>query len=155
MFGWLKRRVQIAVVNSFEKDIDRFIRGLKGAGPQEVGAILACAAHWRNVLEAEFGWDLDHPDLVASMQDIGAAMKLNRMIREVQQKEPAMAVGLMVWLHSIRASQTPEIRMQGREMWDQLQRGTRHVFEGAASYNAFGFYLNTHGFWRKPENLWS
>jgi len=26
MFGWLKRRAEIAIVNSFEQDIDRFIR---------------------------------------------------------------------------------------------------------------------------------
>jgi hypothetical protein len=66
MFGWLKRRVELAVVNSRDQDIDRFIRGLKGASSPEVGAIVACAAHWRNVLEARFGWDLDHPDFVAA-----------------------------------------------------------------------------------------
>jgi hypothetical protein len=64
MFGWLKRRVEIAVASSYDQDIDRFIRGLKGAGDSEVGAMVACAAHWRNILEAQFGWDLDHSDLV-------------------------------------------------------------------------------------------
>lgn len=74
MFGWMTRRAQIANINSLERDIDRFIRGLRGASGQKIGAIVACAAHWRNVLEAHFDWNLDHPDLV-SAQDIGAAVK--------------------------------------------------------------------------------
>jgi hypothetical protein len=154
MFGWLKRRIQMAVVNSFDQDIDRFISGLKGAGDSEVGAIVACATHWRNVLEAQFGWDLDHPDLVVAAQDIGAAMKLNRMIREVQQSEPAMAVGLMVWLHSVRASQTPEIRLRGREMWAELERGIPHAYDGAEGFRIVGgMNLNIEGVERIPENL--
>jgi hypothetical protein len=154
MFGWLKRQVQVAVANSFDQDIDRFIRGLKGAGDSEVGAVVACAAHWRNTLEAQFGWNLDHPGLVAAVQDVGAAMKLNRMIREVQKREPAMAVGLMVWLHSVRASQTPEIRLRGREMWAELERGIPHSYSDAEGYELVGgVRLNIDGVDRIPENL--
>ncbi len=71
MFGWLKRKAEIAIVSSQTTDIERFILGLKGGSPREVGAIVAMSAHWRNLLEAEYGWNLDAPDLVA-LQDIGA-----------------------------------------------------------------------------------
>jgi hypothetical protein len=153
MFGWLKRKAQLKIIASMEQDISRFIAGLKGASAQEVGMIVLGANHWRNVLESKFGWNLDHPDIVA-MRDIGAAVTLNGMIRDVQKVNPAMAPGLMVWLHSVRASQTPEIRALGREMWSQLARGIPHVEETAHGLVAhLGVRLDPNGYDRMPENL--
>ena len=43
MFGWLKRRAQIAILNSFDTDIERFLLGLQGMDAVEVGGILAMA----------------------------------------------------------------------------------------------------------------
>jgi hypothetical protein len=152
MFGWLKRRAQLAVISSFETDIDRFILGLRGASSSELGCIVALTSHWRNALAATFGWNLDHPDLV-SVQDMGAAMKVNRMIRDVQQREPFYAPGLMVWLHSIRASQTPEIRLRGREMWSVLAGGIPFAEQAAEDLQVMGVHLFIDGFERIPQNL--
>jgi hypothetical protein len=119
---------------------------------QEVAGLVVFAAHWRNALEEGFGWDLDHPDFVA-VQDIGAATRLNRMIRDVQKQEPVMAAGLMVWLHSVRASQTPEVRSRGREMWAELERGMDYAYSAAVDLRALGLQLNTKGLDRMPQNL--
>jgi hypothetical protein len=137
MFGWVKRRAQIAIIKSFDQDIDRFISGLKGMSAQEVAGIVVFAAHWRNALEEGFGWDLDHPDFVA-VQDIGAATRLNRMIRDVQKQEPVMAAGLMVWLHSV---------------WAELERGMDYAYSAAVDLRALGLQLNTKGLDRMPQNL--
>jgi len=153
MFGWLKRKAQLKIISTMEQDINRFIMGLKGASPPEVGMVVVFANHWRNVLERQFNWNLDHPDLVAAT-DIVAALRLNRMIREVQKKDAAKAAGLMVWLHTIRASETPEIRLLGREMWAQLSRGIPHTEQAADGvFQVFGVFMDTTGIDRVPENL--
>lgn len=66
-----------------------------------------------------------------------------------------MATGLMVWLHSIRASQTPEIRVRGREMWAELRRGIPYARAVATDFQAYvGMVLKIDGVERIPENLW-
>ena len=42
---------------------------------------------------------------------------------------PAHAVGAIVWLHTLRALSTPELRHLGRQMWQQLQRGQPRASE--------------------------
>jgi hypothetical protein len=130
MLNWLKRRAQIAVIDAGQQDIDRFIEGLRGASSTEVGTVLACGYHWMWQLQREFDWNLMEPDRVV-LSDPAAQMTLNQLIRSVQRKEPAMAVGLMIWLHTLRAANIPELRYSGRRMWKQLLRGAPHVYDGA------------------------
>jgi len=153
MFGWLKRRARIAVVNSLNADLERFLLSLRGAEPMEIGGVLALACHWRGKLEKHFGWNLDCPDLVI-VSDTAGAMKVRQMIREAQEKEPTMAAGLMVWLHTLRATQTPEVRPKAREMWAQLERGLPYVEEAAETLQIVtGYALQTQGADRIPQNL--
>ena len=153
MFGWLKRKAELKIISTMEEDINRLILGLKGGSPSEVGMVVVFTNHWRNVLEKQFNWNLDHPDLVA-LAEIGVAFRINRMARTVQKEEPATAAGLMVWLHTIRASETPEIRVLGREMWAQLARGIPYAEEAADGiFHVFGIRLNTTGVQRIPTNL--
>jgi len=119
----------------------------------EIGGVLALACHWRAKLEKHFGWNLDDPDLVI-VSDIACAMKVRRMINEVQEKEPTTAAGLMVWLHTLRATQTPEVRPKAREMWAQLQRGLPYVEEAAETLQIVtGHVVQTKGAERIPQNL--
>jgi hypothetical protein len=59
----------------------------------------------------------------------------------------------MVWLHSIRSSETPEIRVRGREMWAELERGIPHADDGADGFRLLGVNLDIDGAERIPENL--
>lgn len=153
MLGWLKRKVQIASINAMGADIDRFLLGLRGASAEEIGGILACTYHWMGFLERKFGWNLDHPDLVM-MQDIGASMMVGKCARHIQAKEPALATGLLVWLHTLRASSTPELRLRGRELWSQLTRGAAHIHRGADMAKAIlGVDMDLSCRGRVPTNL--
>ena len=157
MFGWLKRKVQISSLNAIEEDLDRFLLGLKGSDSSELGLIVAVASHWRNRLETEFGWNLDYPDTVEA-QDPTAPLKLVKMIRQNQmgRNDPMnlMAAGLMVWIHTLRASARPELRLKGREMWGELCRGIPHA-DSAVSIIAqhHGLHIDAHGAERVPDNL--
>jgi hypothetical protein len=153
MFGWLKRKAQIASVNAMATDIDRFVMGLRGASAEEIGGILASTYHWMEFLERKFGWNLDHPDLVIA-NDLFASMTVGKCARRIQGKEPAMATGLMVWLHTLRASGTPELRLRGRELWSQLNRGAEHVQRGAGMFKTMiGLELDLRCQGRVPRNL--
>lgn len=133
MFNWLKRKAQLAIIRSAEEDIDRFIASLRGADVEDLRMIVAVATHWRHVFSAD-GIDLLDP-VTAEKNKPTLLMTLNRLIREVQKEKPEFAVGLMVWLHTVRAANMPELRYKGRIMWGELSQG----FEGA---EAAGFTLS-------------
>ena len=153
MFGWLKRTAGNAIANSGTTDIDRFVLGLKGSTSTDIARIVALTAHWRNHLEEKFGWDLDHPNLVA-MEDSGATRKLHTLLRQVQKQSPAMTEGLVVWVHTLQASRTPEIRMTGREMWRELARGVPFAAAAAEELNQIASAkLDTKGIDRVPANF--
>lgn len=152
MFGWLKRKAQIAATSAMRADVDRFILALRGADPHEVGGVLACTYHWMHKLNELYGWDLRQPYVVDS-QDPAVAIKINRLLREVQQRQQVLAPGLMVWLHTVRATQTPELRVTGREMWTLLLRGSPHLREGAEMFALYGMQLDRSRAGQVPDNL--
>ena len=127
MFNWLKRKAQLAVINSAEQDIDRFLASLRGASVEELSLIVALATHWRNVFEGD-GVELLDP-VAAEKKNPSVGMLLNRYIREVQKSNPTHAVGLMVWLHTIRTANIPELRYKGRLMWQELSKGFNGAYE--------------------------
>ena len=126
MFQWLKRKAQIASVRAMETDLDRFLLGLKGANSVELGIVLALGAYWQDKLLRNFGWDVTDPVLLEK-ENPTVAITIGRLIRETQRDTPHMAPGLMLWLHSFRAANTPELTLKGREMWIELQRGVDYV----------------------------
>ena len=153
MFGWLKRKAELKIISTMQEDINRFILGLRGGSPSEIGTVVVFANQWRNQLEERFNWDLSYPNLVAA-KDISSTIRLNQMVRAAQKEQSAGAAGLMVWLHTLRASDTPELRLLGREMWAQLARGIPHAKDAAEGiFDVFGVRMDTTGVERIPENL--
>ena len=43
MFGWLKRKTQLAMIRSMDEDIERFIISLRGADEERFGMVVAMA----------------------------------------------------------------------------------------------------------------
>jgi hypothetical protein len=41
------------------------------------------------------------------------------------------AASLILWVHTIRATINPNLRVKVREMWGELARGFPHIEEGA------------------------
>lgn len=120
MLDRLKRKAQLNAIEAAEKDIERFLKSLRGAGIEELATIVVTATHWRNVF-AERGINLLDP-MEAERKKPDLGLLINKLLREVQKEKPAMVTGLMVWLHSVRAANIPEIRKQGRELWAELAR---------------------------------
>jgi hypothetical protein len=154
MFGWFKKKKHVATVEQIEQDLVRFVLALRGANAEEIGSILACTYYWMTVLEEQNGWNLDYPDLIAG-QDPTAVEKIVELLVEVRKRcDPALVTGLMVWLHTFRATTIPHLRLKGREMWAQLMRGMPHVDDGATAFQLFvGVQVNLSNAGRIPQNL--
>lgn len=134
MFGsWLKRRAQLNAVRDATADLERFVLSLKGQSADELGMLVAIAAVMRMNMRQEgrlpdeaLGVGVPLSD---DQQDAIQA-NMSRLIREWQKmNQPTDAAGGMVWLHSLRAYRYPEVRLLGRQMWGELQRGFPTVFE--------------------------
>ena len=115
MFGWLKSRVQKKSVDAMRDDLERFARSLEGASSQEAADVLMMATLVR--LQLEKSGQLQPSDLSlmssnGSMEADLLPLKINRFISDLQkQGKKELAVV------------NPELRLLGRAMWRELQRG--------------------------------
>lgn len=113
-------------------DLERFVLSLKGMSAEEIGAVVAIAATVRMDLRQvnEFpdgalgiGMPVPEADLEVLRRKL-VALSLNW-----QKKNLPGAVGAMVWAHTLRAYCFPEVRLLGRHMWGELERGFPHALE--------------------------
>lgn len=143
MFGWLKKRIEDASTDSMKNDILRFNASLKGADAQEIATILVVANILRlnltasgRIPPAALDFTIPRDDDLAMKCDM-CPIALTGFIKEFQSmKQPTDALGVMVWLHSVRALNVPEIRIHGREMWSELSRGFPYVADTLESVRA-------------------
>ena len=152
MFKWIKNKVETAILSSQEREINGFIRSLEAISDDQIGLICAMASNYRNaVLETEI--DLLSP-VEAEKIDPLIAFKIGRKIKEAQRKDPAFAVGWFVWLHTIRAANSPELVSRGKLMWRHLLRGFDHVDDQADDFElATTIELNLSGSCSFPKGL--
>ncbi|MBS3965979.1 MAG: hypothetical protein KGZ60_01820 [Truepera sp.] len=136
MFGWAKRKLEAASVNAQRDDINRFIAGLRGADDEEIGTMLVVANGIRiNLLRLGAipvaALDFSIPrDADTQMKCDMCPITLSSSIKQFQRdNQRSDAFGVMVWLHSVRALNAPELRSLGREMWGELARGFRYADE--------------------------
>lgn len=136
MLGWLKSKAQKSITDTMRDDIQRFIETLRGTSSSEKGALLVMATIIRKRNLPGLGIPDNAFDLGSysgSYEEDLVALKINRLIKEFQkQGDPTSAAGAMVWLHSIRAIQNPQLRLLGRQMWGELSRGAPFAYENAS-----------------------
>lgn len=127
MFGWLKAKAQKKIADTMRDDLLRFLESLKGAASQELGMMLVVATTIRlNLLERGVISEsaLDVGLYSNGIDDDTAGLRLNKLIRTFQKEgQLSDAAGAMIWLHSVRCIQTPELRNLGRQLWAELERG--------------------------------
>lgn len=152
--GWISRKIGDWAVNTQRKELEQFVSNLRAIDGEEIGMVLAVATEKRHTLANLLGWNLLDP-VAVELTDISAAMTLNRLIRDAQKAgDPVSASGLMVWLHTLRAANTLELRQLGRDMWGQLERGFPHCENGQAGMLRLGGpYLDIEGFDEFPCGL--
>ena len=130
MFGWLKKKIENASTDAMANDLQRFIRSLQGADDKEIATMLVVANIVRlNLLQMgkipEAALDLSiYRDKDTEMQCDMCTIGVNSIIKQFQSlNQPSDALGAMIWLHSVRALNVPELRILGKSMWAELSRG--------------------------------
>lgn len=129
--NWLRRKIRNAGAKAGAEDLDRFVLSLKGQSDDDLSMLVALATLLRGNFRSQgylpdralgVGMPLPEEEM-AEFQ-----LKISKVFRIFQEgKQQTDAAGTMVWLHSLRALNYPELRLQGRMMWAELQRG----FDGA------------------------
>ncbi|MBS0377019.1 MAG: hypothetical protein JSS29_00925 [Proteobacteria bacterium] len=112
------------------RDLERFVASLKDQSSREVGALLAQATQVRAT--ARRGGAL--PDSFAGLENDPRTLVYERRLAErVHRSQRAArldeAAGAMVWLRTVRALGSRELRHSGRQMWLELQRGQPYAEE--------------------------
>ena len=131
MFGWLRRKIGNWATDSQREDLERFVVSLRGQDPEELGTVVLMATVVRlNLGPKTLPITALEGLATGTDQEVMAPLMLNRLIRELQQQGSLpQAAGAMVWLHSVRAINAPELRLLGRQMWGELVRGFAFVNE--------------------------
>lgn len=152
--GWLANKFSSWAVKTQKAELEAFINNLKGLDSHEISSIVALATDGRHKLEEMYGWDFLDPVLLEA-SDPYVTMKINQLIRQMQkQGDTVDAAALMVWLHTLRSATTLELRMLGRELWRQLERGFATCVDTAADMSeVIGTPLNTEGYNQFPAGL--
>jgi hypothetical protein len=127
-----KRSLQLATIRDATADLERFLLALKGMSGPELGMVVAVAATIRIELRQQnlfpdeaLGVGMPLPE----SQQAALQANLSRMVFDLQKQNAPTTAGAMVWLHSLRAFRYPEVRLLGRQMWGELQRGFSHLSE--------------------------
>jgi len=151
---WFSNLFLSWATNTQRKEITRFTDALRAMDSEEIGALVATATDLRHTIAAGGGLDLLDPRTVEAIRPT-AAQDLNRQIRRMQARNSQeVAAAIMVWLHTIRAANNPDLRMLGREMWRQLERGFPKVEQAAADLQVVGIrHLNIEGYSVFPLGL--
>jgi hypothetical protein len=162
VFNWLRRKVQVASVESARQDLRRYLDFLAGADPEEIAMIVVAAElERRNLFTASFRGDHTAGLIESAITDesIGEftaeAPYLATRRLQVHQREgnPTWAAGMTVWVHTLRVYRWPELRLMGRAMWKELMRGHPAVGPAISNLGAAGLSNIETDCLRVPETL--
>jgi hypothetical protein len=138
LLSWIKAKAQKKIVDTIKDEIERFVASLSGADAEEVADIILTATLLRlHLMETGQldGDTLSIDTLRPTIEHDTQALHLNYAIKDFQKNgEYAYAVGAMVWWHTVRALQNPEIRGLGRSMWKELLRGQAVLEQNEQEY---------------------
>ena len=132
MFNLLKRTFD----RSQQREIDEYLLILRGMDENEIGGVVALAAHMRNRYLEGKGLDFLEP-YTATLADDSIVVNLVNVAKGFQKQGQIgliNAAAAMAWIHTLRASINPNLRVKAREMWGELSRGFSHIEEGAEMF---------------------
>jgi len=151
---WFRRRNQVAPVEGAREDLERFVDSLRGMSDEEIGKVVAFAALTRVALRKSGALTDELLQITSAKKQTTAQLAVALVIQRYQaERRFAEATGATVWLHSLRALRTTELRHLGREMWRQLQRGQLHTLTVLHNMGVSPVSDVTLECWRIPDEL--
>lgn len=119
---WMRSRAR----KKYSKEAQHVIKHLQSLDNRSMGLVLAITAHQRNALIKD-GVDMrDLSKIIhgAPMYHLDLSKAANVLIRNKRQHD---ALGIQIWMHSLRALLDQELYPLGVAIWKELARGQPHV----------------------------
>ncbi len=150
MFNWIKKKsVQVQ-----KREAETFLNNIKSMDSEELGPLIVLVLDQRNNL-LETGMDLMRPfECVEIKPDF--SFLLSSALKERQKSGDYILVAAgMVWLHTVRAACSPELRQVARDIWGELERGRPHINTASIQMFATGSFhhIITNSDFRFPEGF--
>ncbi len=126
MLRWIFSKLQ-------QREINSYLQKLRGMDGDEIGGVVALAAHMRNRFLDDEGIDFLYP-YSATIADPFCIVKLSKVAKYFQKGGLVghiNAAAVILWVHTLRATMNPDLRMKAREMWGELSRGFPYIEYGA------------------------
>jgi hypothetical protein len=121
--NWFARKFQGWAVGVQEREAIDYLNKLEIMDSDEIAGIVVMAAQFREQFIATDGIDLIEPALALHLKP-NLALEIGSIIRDLQRvNAKSYAAGVMVWLHSVRAQTSLEVRAVVRRIWGELERG--------------------------------
>jgi len=137
MFSWSKAKKHQVVIDSATNEIEMFIRSIKGSSSREKGALLFAAQKLRTELESSGCFQQEILNNPYSIDALSINLELRKTLTEYANN--AMNSGdiltyncLILWIFTLRAIAIPEIRLQGRELWEILSKNINEAISSSA-----------------------
>lgn len=126
---YLRGELHGQAAKTAEKEILRYIKLLKKMNTDEIAMLVAVSTIVRlNMEDQRLFPSANFPDLFKKSIDLELQKTLNKLAKSLKKSKKKMdAAAVMVWLHSVRALNMPEVRDLGIEMWALLQSGFPRV----------------------------
>lgn len=124
---WLTGRFEKWASKTQSEELAHFTLSLKGQSRAELGMLVAMSTVMRANLSAagilpDRALGLGLP--LSSIEEAEITSRISRLTKEFQSAgQMANAAAAMVWLHTMRSILRPELRLMGRQMWLELERG--------------------------------
>lgn len=110
----------------YTKEASQVLNHLKSLDNRSMGLVLAITAHQRNALMKDGVNMRDLSKIVhgAPMYHLDLSKAANVLIRKKRQHD---ALGIQIWMHSLRALLDQELYPMGVAIWKEMARGQPHV----------------------------
>lgn len=129
MIRWLQSKILKWSIDAMRDDLERFVRSMQGASSSDLGDLIVLATILRLQFEKNGEFERSEGQLgsgTGGPNDPLLALGINRIIAQLQRnRQHEQAGAAMVWLHTVRATQNPELRLIGRQLWKELVRGQK------------------------------
>lgn len=127
MLGSVKVFLRNKYVKSNEIAIQKFIQSLQGMTDREVGTLVLLATTARHYAHEKLSINFLDPYTELTERS-NIALIIGNMIKACQKvKQYNLASGFYVWLHTFRAFISPELKIYGKQLWRELQRGINQL----------------------------
>ena len=118
-----KKMMGSLLTGMMRRQMDTFVTRLQGMDGDEIGGVVLMALDISSELKSTTGVDLFEPAICVKNNSALILQLSTRAQNMEREGQPMLAVGLTVWVHTLRAMTEGDIRGLGRQMWGNLSVG--------------------------------